>query len=98
MSHDGDVLQVLEIDHREVEEMFARINALPTGDVERGEIAQELIAELVRHSVAEETYVYPVMREKLPDGDAKVQEELAEHAEAERIMKDLEAVGPGDAE
>ena len=31
-------------------------------------MADTVITELVRHSVAEEMYVYPAMRDHLPDG------------------------------
>jgi hemerythrin superfamily protein len=98
MSHDGDVLQILETDHREVEEMYTRLQALPSGDAGRKELADEIITELVRHSIAEETYVYPVIREKLVNGGERADKETAEHAEAERLMKDLEKVGADDPE
>lgn len=96
MAHDGDVIQVLTTDHREVEAMFGQLEALPVADPKRRDIAADLIKELVRHSVAEETYVYPAVRDKLPGGDAIADKETAEHAEAERTMKDLEGLEPGD--
>lgn len=49
-----------------------------------------MITELVRHSVAEEQYLYPTARKALADGDEVPDHELAEHAEAEEIMKALE--------
>lgn len=96
MAHDGDVIQVLTTDHREVEQMFGQLEALPLTDPKRREIALDVIKELVQHSVAEETYVYPAVREKLAGGDAIADKETAEHAEAERTMKDLEGLEPGD--
>ncbi len=98
MAHSGDVLQVLMTDHREVEEMYDRFKALPAGDEERRTIANEIITELVRHAVAEETYVYPVVREKLENGNGLADQETAEHTEAERMMKDLEKRSADDPE
>jgi len=51
-----------------------------------------VIAELVRHSVAEEMYVYPTARKVLPDGDQVAEHEIREHAEAEQLMKELEGL------
>lgn len=55
--------------------------------------ADTIISELVRHSVAEEMYVYPAMRKHLPDGDEAVKHDTKEHKELEQTMKKLEAVG-----
>lgn len=54
--------------------------------------------ELVRHSVAEEAYLYPAVREFLPDGDTVADKEIEDHAEAERTMKALEEVDAGHTE
>lgn len=55
-----------------------------------------MISELVRHSVAEEQFLYPAVRGWLPDGDRIADHEIAEHAEAERVMKDLEGMESAD--
>jgi hemerythrin superfamily protein len=95
--HGGDVVQELTTDHREVEEMFAQIQALPSGSPKRRELVDDVIRELVRHAVAEEAYLYPAARKALPDGDALADHELEEHAEAERTMKELEKLEVTDA-
>ena len=93
-----DLIEVLVHDHREVEEMFAELES-GTGDPDRRRlVADAVIAELVRHSVAEEEYLYPATRQALPDGDQVADHEIAEHAEAERTMKTLEALQPDDPE
>jgi hemerythrin superfamily protein len=96
MAHEGDVIQVLVTDHREVEAMFGQLEQLPSTDPQRRDIVDDVIKELVRHSVAEEAYVYPAYREKLPDGDKLADQETAEHAAAERTMKELESLEPTD--
>lgn len=98
MAHDGDVLQVLMTDHREVQEMYAEAQALPLGDARRRKLADDIITELVRHSIAEEAYVYPAVRDKLPDGQQIAEHETEEHQEAERTMKALESLPATDPE
>ncbi|MFJ6793217.1 hemerythrin domain-containing protein [Streptomyces sp. NPDC091268] len=97
MGHGGDVIAELTTDHREVEEIFGKIEALPSGNARRKELAEQAIMELIRHSVAEESYLYPAVREHLADGDSLADKELEDHAAAERIMKDLEGCEADDA-
>jgi hemerythrin superfamily protein len=87
-------------DHRprEVEELFAQIEALPTGDPQRKQLVDEVTRELIRHAIAEEAYVYPEVRKVLPNGDQIADHELTEHSEAERTMKDLEKLEANDPE
>ncbi|MEU0335927.1 hemerythrin domain-containing protein [Streptomyces sp. NPDC006193] len=96
MGHGGNVVQELTTDHREVEEIFGRIEALPPGSGERKDLAEKAVIELVRHSVAEEAYLYPAVREHLTGGDALADKELEDHAKAEQIMKDLEGCAADD--
>src|SRR5262249_14948180 len=48
------------------------------------------ITELVRHTVAEELYLCPAVREHLPGGDDLAARELADHAAMERTLRRLE--------
>ncbi|MFJ3233984.1 hemerythrin domain-containing protein [Streptomyces sp. NPDC086787] len=91
MGHGGNVIDELVTDHREVEEIFGRIEALPPGDKDRKVYADQATMELVRHSVAEEAYLYPAVREHVAGGDALADKEIEDHSTAERLMKDLEA-------
>jgi hemerythrin superfamily protein len=95
---DNDVIAVLTHDHHEVEQMFTELEQLGTADVEqRQTLTEKVIIELVRHSVAEEAYLYPAVRDLLPDGDQLADRELAEHAQAEETMKQLERTDAGEA-
>lgn len=96
MGHGGNVIDELTTDHREVEELFGKIEALPVGHPRRKQHAEEVTIELVRHSVAEEAYLYPAVRKHVPDGDAIADRELKDHAEAERTMKELEGCAADD--
>src|SRR5215213_6428400 len=87
----ADVVDELTIDHREATALLDEL--LTTTDPQtRRDMADTVITELVRHSVAEEMYVYPAMRDHLPDGEAAVEHDIEEHKELERTMKELEAV------
>ncbi|MGI5472911.1 hemerythrin domain-containing protein [Streptomyces sp. CA-132043] len=90
MAHGGNVIDELTTDHREVEEFFSRIEALPPGDPQRKELADQATIELVRHSIAEEMHLYPMVRHCLANGDGIADKELEDHAAAEHIMKQLE--------
>lgn len=94
-SAEHDVVDVLTADHHRVLDLLAGI-ARSDDDAERRDLADTVIAELVRHSVAEEMFVYPAIRTHLPDGAEAVEHDIAEHKELERTMKELEGVEPSD--
>jgi hemerythrin superfamily protein len=91
-----DVVDVLMADHREVEAIFVELESRQGTPEHRRQLADVMIAELVRHAVAEEAYVYPAARKSLPDGKQVAEHEIAEHSEAERTMKQLESLDPSD--
>jgi hemerythrin superfamily protein len=88
---DIDVIDELITDHREALELLRRIASTTDAD-ERRELADTVISEVVRHSVAEEMYVYPAMREYMSNGDEAVKHDTEEHQELEEVMKQLEGV------
>lgn len=92
----SDVVSVLTEDHRAVERVFGELESRQGDPRHRREMADHVIAELVRHSVAEEQYLYPAVRKALPGGDELADHEISEHGEAERTMKDLDGVDPTD--
>lgn len=91
------VVDIIIEDHREVEELFRQAESA-TDPEQLRPITDQVIAELVRHSVAEEQYLYPALREHLDDGDSMADEEIAEHSEAEETMKQLESLDAADAQ
>ena len=95
-----DVIEVLEHDHREVEQMFAELESLRgrTDDASqsrRKDLVEQVTIELVRHSVAEEVIVYPTVEGKV--SAEEVEHARKEHAQAEKTMARLEDLDPGDA-
>lgn len=96
MGHGGNVIAELLADHREVEEIFDRMQSMSTGSPALRELVDEVTIELVRHSVAEEQYLYPAVREHVEDGDRIADKEIADHARIEELLKDLEQLPPND--
>jgi hemerythrin-like domain-containing protein len=92
-----DVVDVLTTDHHEVLDLLQQIK-VSTATEDRRDMADTVISELVRHSVAEEMYVYPAMRKHLPDGKEAVEHDISEHKEIEKTLKKLEGVSADDAE
>ena len=93
---ENDLISVIISDHRAFERTFQELENGGGSSEHRRDLADNLIAELMRHSVAEEQHMYPAAREALDDGDEVVDHELEEHAEAEQIMKELEGVEATD--
>ena len=94
-----DVIEVLEHDHREVEEMFAELESLRGASTEearsrRRELADQVTIELVRHSVAEEVLVYPQVDKKVSAEEAE--HARKEHAEAEETLHRMEKLDADD--
>jgi hemerythrin superfamily protein len=96
-TRDLDVVDLLTTDHHEVLGLLDEIRTSTASD-RRRELADVVIGELVRHSVAEEMFVYPAMRQHLPDGDAAVEHDVAEHKQLEKLMRDWEGVDAADAD
>jgi len=94
-----DVIEVLQHDHREVEEMFAELESLRGTSTDeararRKAVAEQVTIELVRHSVAEEVLVYPQVEKKVSAEQAEHARE--EHAQAEETLHRLEKLDADD--
>jgi hemerythrin-like domain-containing protein len=94
-----DVIEVLERDHREVEQMFAELETLRGVSTQeaksrRKALTEQVTIELVRHSVAEEVLVYPQVEDKVSREEAE--HARKEHAEAEETLQRLEKLDADD--
>ncbi|MBS7548367.1 hemerythrin domain-containing protein [Dietzia massiliensis] len=92
-----DVTEILTADHREMIELLDQIEAT-TDPAERRALADAVTAEVMRHSVAEEMFVYPVMEREIPGGKDEVEHDKEEHDEIVVVMKKLENVDAQEAE
>jgi hemerythrin superfamily protein len=93
-----DLIGVIVADHRAIQAAFEELQSGTGEPRRRRELADHVITELVRHSVGEEQYLYPVARKALRDGEQIVDHDLEEHAEAEQLMKQLEGLAPTSPE
>jgi len=94
-----DVVDLLSADHREFDRIFQQLEQLRGHADEESlrrkrELVDEVTIGLVKHSVAEETQVYPEVEKKIDKGEAEHSKE--EHAEAEKTMKKLERMDADD--
>ena len=84
-----DVVDILSSDHREMVELLGQIEH--TADAgRRRDLADTVIAEVMRHAVAEEMYVYPAIEEHVPNGAQQVAHDKEEHHEIVLLMKQME--------
>jgi hypothetical protein len=90
-SDDRSLISVLTRDRRRIANLLAR---LVTRGVDRRQLADEVTSVLIRHMVAEELYLYPVVREVLPEYAVDVAHHLGIDARVEQILADLTAVEP----
>ena len=96
-----DVVELLSADHREFDRIFRELEQLmsQTGTDalrRKRELVDEVTIGLVKHSVAEETQVYPRVEKQVDKEQAEHAKH--EHAEAEETMKRLERMDPEDAQ
>ncbi|GAB3268209.1 hemerythrin domain-containing protein [Sinomonas notoginsengisoli] len=91
-----DVVSILTRDHQDMVDLIETIEE--AGDpARRRDLADTVIAEVMRHAVAEEMYVYPAMEKHIPNGTEEVEHDKGEHAELVHLMKQLEAVDAANA-
>ena len=80
-----DVIKLLETDHREVEELFAKAES--TSGAAKQEVVNKIASELTMHAQVEEQIVYPAMREAgLND---MVDEAEQEHSQVKQLVAQL---------
>ena len=90
-----DVVDILTADHREMKSLLAQAEHTPDATQRRG-LVETVIAEVMRHAVAEEMYVYPAMEKYLPNGKEEVEHDKQEHDEIVQVMKKLEDADAAD--
>ena len=84
-----DLVDVLTGDHRAVEDLFGQLEQVGWQPTRIRDLIDVTVAELMRHDVAEEQYLYPLVRRCLDDGEELSAGALAAHHDVERLMNDL---------
>jgi hemerythrin superfamily protein len=92
-----DAVDILTADHRSMLELLGQIEGTVAPD-QRRDLADTVIAEVMRHAVAEEMFVYPAIEKHLPNGAEEVAHDKAEHDELVQVMKKIEDVDAADAQ
>lgn len=89
----GDVVDLIKQDHREVEEMFQKLQTEPSS---RAGLVPVLTTLLSAHSRAEEGEVYPAAAEAGAEDDVEHSQE--EHVEADQLLAQLAETDPESAD
>jgi hemerythrin superfamily protein len=93
-----DALELILADHRAVDRLFARYEALDASepiDVKR-DIVGEIVRELSIHAELEERFLYPAVRRELPQGARIAEESLDEHAAVRDLLVAIDETDPAD--
>lgn len=91
-----DVFELLETDHEKVRGLFNQLVETSDSAVKsRESLFKQLATELALHTKAEETIVYPRLKEvdELRD---RVDEGIEEHQEAEQLLEELASLSKDD--
>lgn len=90
----ADVTKMLEQDHREAEELFAKIKE--TNGAARAGLVTKLAEALKLHMQVEETIVYPAIAKQVDGGADMVKEAKTEHSGARKALADVEKLSPNE--
>jgi hemerythrin superfamily protein len=90
-----DAVELLEHDHRMVEQLFRDYGAAASPQQRRG-VVEILVRELSKHAALEELTVYPFAKRLLPAGAVDVDEHLSEHKAVKKTLAALDSLGQGD--
>lgn len=88
-----DFIQILQADHREVEELFAQYKSSPDPAV-----VHKICTELKVHTTAEERVVYPVLASDLYGGTQMKDHAEHEHREVNDAIAEIERRGYTDSD
>jgi hemerythrin superfamily protein len=91
-----NAFDVLEEDHREVEEWFDEYDELKDSDEERKtDLAEKICLALKVHAQIEEEIFYPRAREASQDNDL-IDEALVEHSTVKNLIGEIEEMEVGE--
>ena len=90
-----NAFDLLEQDHREVEEWFDEYDELEDDDDRKSELAEKICLALKVHAQIEEEIFYPQARKATNDNDL-LDEALVEHATVKNLIAEIEAMEAGD--
>jgi hemerythrin superfamily protein len=90
-----NAFDLLEQDHREVEEWFDEYDEIEDDDDRKSELAEKICLALKVHAQIEEEIFYPQAREATQDNDL-LDEAVVEHATVKNLIAEIEEMEVGD--
>ena len=90
-----DAVELLEHDHRMVEQLFRDYQSAASPTQKRG-VVEIMIREVSRHAALEELMVYPLGKKVLPNGAQEIEQSLAEHMTVKRLLHELDGMKDAD--
>jgi hemerythrin superfamily protein len=91
-----DVIELLLVDHKQAKVLLERFDQIAPPD--RPRYFSEVVTELVRHEVAEEHVIYPLIRQAIPKGEQEANTRIAEESEAESLLAEMEKLDASSPE
>ena len=92
-----DAISLLIKYHKDVKAMFKQFEALSDrSTASKKKVADQICRALTLHTQVEEEIFYPTVRATIKDGDL-MDEALAEHASAKKLIAEIQDMDPGDA-
>lgn len=90
-----NAFDLLEQDHRQVEEWFDQYDELRDDNKRKGELAEKICMAIEVHSQLEEEIFYPQARAATKDNDL-IDEAIVEHATVKNLIGEIEEMEVGD--
>jgi hemerythrin superfamily protein len=92
---DMDALTLLKADHEAVEEKFVRFGEFgPRALKSKAALVADVIEALSVHAAIEEQLLYPAIRDRMTDEQARVLEALEEHHVVKWTLSELDGMSP----
>jgi iron-sulfur cluster repair protein YtfE (RIC family) len=88
-----DVVDLIKAQHRRIESLLQQ--AQDAEPEQMAELLRQVAALLVPHSEAEESFVYPAIRDHAREEAGEVKDGVAEHHHIEDLLRELLAGEPG---
>jgi hemerythrin superfamily protein len=88
-----DIVEIIKDQHRQVEELLTRAEE---DGADLGTLMQEVARLLLPHSEAEESFVYPAIRDLAAEEGDEIKDGVAEHHQVEEMLKNLLRGDPDD--